>query len=65
MKKTLARLGAVAAIGLATAVIATPAPAFAEEDAGASAEADIYIGGLLDVVIDGSIGIYIGSGCDG
>jgi hypothetical protein len=65
MKKTLARLGAVAAIGLATVVIATPAPAFAEEDAGASAEADIYISGLLDVVLDGSIGIYIGSGCDG
>lgn len=65
MKKTLARLAAVAAIGLASVVIATPAPAFADEDAGASVEADIYIGGILDVVIDGSIGIYIGSGCDG
>jgi hypothetical protein len=65
IRKNLARLAAVAAIGLVTAVIATPAPAFADGDGGASADVGIYADGLLGLVIDGSIGIDIGLGCDG
>lgn len=64
IRKTLARLAVVAAVGLVTAGIATPAPAFADGDGGASADAGIYLDGLLGLVIDGSIGIDIGPGCD-
>lgn len=65
IRKTLSRLAVVAAVGLVAAVFATPAPAFADGDGGASADVGIYVDGLLGLVIDGSIGIDIGHGCDG